>query len=289
VQVSSSKRSPRSLTAPRPTDIHATLRLGRALRGVIDALLYHEHPLGVSGACASVEAVQFWLRCTYVIPGSATELRMDTPGQDESGNGRTRLRLGPDSDDGLNVGGVGRADWAAALCPTQAESAFTVPGLLHSIEEKDALPEAPVPPALATVPLAYQRQAVTWMLNREALAASSLEPSAAAPAGMAPPTTPRLHPAFEQLVAADGQVMYAHRTQGIAYAAFPVAQRQGAAAVASFLAAVLAEIELCNVCSCQEIWRRHGQCAQAAAPAGVAYATRCVTAPVSPYVSGPSL
>jgi hypothetical protein len=34
---------------------------------------------------------------------------------------------------------------------------------------------------------------------------------------------------------------------------------RGAAAVASFLAAVLAEIDLCNVCSCQEMLRRHGR------------------------------
>jgi hypothetical protein len=33
----------------------------------------------------------------------------------------------------------------------------------------------------------------------------------------------------------------------------------GAASVASFLAAVLAEIYLCNVCSCQEILRRNGR------------------------------
>jgi hypothetical protein len=33
----------------------------------------------------------------------------------------------------------------------------------------------------------------------------------------------------------------------------------GAAAVASFLAAVLAEIYLCNVCSCQEMLRRNGR------------------------------
>jgi hypothetical protein len=36
----------------------------------------------------------------------------------------------------------------------------------------------------------------------------------------------------------------------------------GAAAVASFLAAVLTEICLCNVCSSQEILRRNGQCGQ---------------------------
>eukprot|EP01047_Picozoa_sp_COSAG01_P048128 COSAG01_NODE_4660_length_4842_cov_22.777567_8_plen_70_part_00 len=33
----------------------------------------------------------------------------------------------------------------------------------------------------------------------------------------------------------------------------------GAAAVASCLAAVLSEIYLCNVCSCQEILRRNGR------------------------------
>jgi hypothetical protein len=33
----------------------------------------------------------------------------------------------------------------------------------------------------------------------------------------------------------------------------------GAAAVASFQAAVLAEIYLCNVCSCQEMLRRNGR------------------------------
>jgi hypothetical protein len=33
----------------------------------------------------------------------------------------------------------------------------------------------------------------------------------------------------------------------------------GAASVASFLAAVLTEIYLCNVCSCQEILRRNGR------------------------------
>jgi hypothetical protein len=33
----------------------------------------------------------------------------------------------------------------------------------------------------------------------------------------------------------------------------------GAASVASFLAAVFTEIYLCNVCSCQEILRRHGR------------------------------
>jgi hypothetical protein len=32
----------------------------------------------------------------------------------------------------------------------------------------------------------------------------------------------------------------------------------GAASVASFVAAVLAEIYLCNVCSCQEVLRRNG-------------------------------
>jgi hypothetical protein len=35
--------------------------------------------------------------------------------------------------------------------------------------------------------------------------------------------------------------------------------REGAAAVASFQAAVLTEIYLCDVCSCQEILRRHGR------------------------------
>eukprot|EP01047_Picozoa_sp_COSAG01_P038722 COSAG01_NODE_3158_length_6489_cov_2.264945_2_plen_155_part_00 len=39
----------------------------------------------------------------------------------------------------------------------------------------------------------------------------------------------------------------------------------GAASVASFLAAVLAEIHLCNVCSCQEILRRNGRGQAAAA------------------------
>jgi tetratricopeptide (TPR) repeat protein len=34
---------------------------------------------------------------------------------------------------------------------------------------------------------------------------------------------------------------------------------QGAASVASLLAAILAEIYLCNVCSCQEILRRNGR------------------------------
>eukprot|EP01047_Picozoa_sp_COSAG01_P071938 COSAG01_NODE_11306_length_1962_cov_1.798175_1_plen_48_part_10 len=33
----------------------------------------------------------------------------------------------------------------------------------------------------------------------------------------------------------------------------------GEASVASFLAAVLTEIYLCNVCSCQEILRRNGR------------------------------
>jgi hypothetical protein len=33
----------------------------------------------------------------------------------------------------------------------------------------------------------------------------------------------------------------------------------GAASVVSFLAAVLAEIYLCNVCSCQEVLRRNGR------------------------------
>eukprot|EP01049_Picozoa_sp_SAG25_P007139 SAG25_NODE_567_length_6885_cov_9.281757_5_plen_56_part_00 len=33
----------------------------------------------------------------------------------------------------------------------------------------------------------------------------------------------------------------------------------GATSVASLLAAVLTEIYLCNVCSCQEILRRHGR------------------------------
>jgi tRNA U38,U39,U40 pseudouridine synthase TruA len=33
----------------------------------------------------------------------------------------------------------------------------------------------------------------------------------------------------------------------------------GAAALASFSAAVLTEIYLCNVCSCQEILRRNGR------------------------------
>jgi hypothetical protein len=36
-------------------------------------------------------------------------------------------------------------------------------------------------------------------------------------------------------------------------------QERGAASVASFLAAVLTEIYLCNVCSCQEILRRNGR------------------------------
>jgi hypothetical protein len=43
----------------------------------------------------------------------------------------------------------------------------------------------------------------------------------------------------------------------------------GAAAVASFLAAVLTEIHLCDVCSCQEILRRNGRgqaCARLAPP-----------------------
>jgi ATP-dependent RNA helicase RhlE len=35
--------------------------------------------------------------------------------------------------------------------------------------------------------------------------------------------------------------------------------RAGAAAVVSFLAAVLTEIYLCNVCSCQEILRHNGR------------------------------
>jgi hypothetical protein len=33
----------------------------------------------------------------------------------------------------------------------------------------------------------------------------------------------------------------------------------GAASVASFLAAILTEMYLCNVCSCQEILRRNGR------------------------------
>jgi hypothetical protein len=45
-------------------------------------------------------------------------------------------------------------------------------------------------------------------------------------------------------------------------------QKRGAAAVASFLAAVLTEIYLCNVCSCQEILRRNGADRAAAAAAG---------------------
>jgi hypothetical protein len=36
-------------------------------------------------------------------------------------------------------------------------------------------------------------------------------------------------------------------------------RRRGAASVASFLAAVVTEIYLCNVCSCQEILRRNGR------------------------------
>eukprot|EP01047_Picozoa_sp_COSAG01_P023244 COSAG01_NODE_1401_length_10450_cov_100.148198_12_plen_300_part_00 len=42
--------------------------------------------------------------------------------------------------------------------------------------------------------------------------------------------------------------------------------RLGAAAVASFLAAVSAEMYLCNVCSCQEILRRNGRGGQACWP-----------------------
>eukprot|EP01049_Picozoa_sp_SAG25_P013018 SAG25_NODE_1906_length_2158_cov_2.636717_2_plen_95_part_00 len=39
----------------------------------------------------------------------------------------------------------------------------------------------------------------------------------------------------------------------------PHARGSGAASVASFEAAVLAEIYLCNACSCQEELRRHGR------------------------------
>eukprot|EP01047_Picozoa_sp_COSAG01_P070479 COSAG01_NODE_10694_length_2103_cov_2.049955_1_plen_221_part_00 len=45
------------------------------------------------------------------------------------------------------------------------------------------------------------------------------------------------------------------------------ASAAGAAAVASFLAAVLAEIYLCHVCSCQEILRRNGRGQPPAPPA----------------------
>ena len=63
---------------------------------MLDGLLRHEHPLGEESTAA-------------------------------------RLRLGPDCDEGLNVGRVSDADWAAALGP-EAARAFSLPGLLESIE-----------------------------------------------------------------------------------------------------------------------------------------------------------
>ena len=161
--------------------------LNKALRGVLDALLHHEHPLGpASGA-----------------------------GLDDA----ARLRLGPDSDEGLNVGAVDTADWAAALSESDAERAFTLPGLLEAVEAGDGLPLADVPAGLATKPLPYQRQGVGWMLRREALASTAVGSVLDLPL-----PAPRLHPAYEQLVAADGQVVYAHRAQGQTDAVFTLAQ-----------------------------------------------------------------
>ena len=159
--------------------------LCKALRGVLDGLLRHEHPLGEESTAA-------------------------------------RLRLGPDCDEGLNVGRVSDADWAAALGPGAAR-AFSLPGLLESIEASADGVEAAVPKGLLTKPLPYQRQGVGWMLQREALAGDGASTSATD----LPPPPPRLDPAYEQLVAADGQLLYAHRTLGHADATMTLARRGG--------------------------------------------------------------
>ena len=131
----------------------------KQLRGVIDAMLHHAPP-----------------------PGWSPDF--DTVG---------RLRLGPDCDEGLNVGRITEADWAAAAeggetrTEEEATRAFTVAGLLESIEpSEEDLPLADIPSGLKTQPLPYQRQGVAWMLQREALAAAAAAPGTVA----AGPTLP---------------------------------------------------------------------------------------------------
>jgi hypothetical protein len=63
-------------------------------------------------------------------------------------------------------------------------------------------------------------------------------------------------------------------------------QAAGAAAVASFLAAVLTEIYQCNVCACQEILRRNGR--GQAAGGGVAPATPGAMAAAAPASVDPA-
>jgi hypothetical protein len=68
-------------------------------------------------------------------------------------------------------------------------------------------------------------------------------------AGLSAAQTPQLPDALRPLTAFQPE-----RFDGLSSAT----RQAGAASVASCLAAVLTEIDLCNVCSCQEILRRNG-------------------------------
>eukprot|EP01044_Picomonas_judraskeda_P005205 COSAG03_NODE_482_length_7563_cov_113.365086_4_plen_1377_part_00 len=185
------------------------------LRVIIDALLHH------------------------VLPAGAASLE------------EQRLRLGPASDPGLNVGHVSTTDWDEAVAARHPDSRlnrggsedsmrpFTVAGLLESIEADDSLSLASIPVGLHTQPLQYQRQAVSWMLQREAMAAAICSSAplcaetgratgaagTAAAAAAAATAATRLNPTWDQVVAADGQVLYAHRMTGQIDTAFHAAQR----------------------------------------------------------------
>jgi hypothetical protein len=61
-------------------------------------------------------------------------------------------------------------------------------------------------------------------------------------------------------------------------------QRPGVAAAASFLAAVLAEIYLCDACSCHEILSRNGRGQNILLPKVVESLVRTVVGQVSPFL-----
>jgi hypothetical protein len=139
------------------------------------------------------------------------------------------LELGPDSDGLLNQNPGGTNNPGETLPPD-------LPGILDSIALPSSFPEADCPGGLITEPKRYQLQGLAWMMAREGADRRDSEgPNWRRQTGTvqleAGGGVSRnelfLHPCWQQLLTADGQVMYMQREGGTCSPNFYVAPGQG--------------------------------------------------------------
>jgi hypothetical protein len=121
------------------------------------------------------------------------------------------LEQGPDSDEYLNFGSDGAPPEAVS------EQHYDLFNLLASIDLPESAPAAASPPQLLTQPMKYQLKALSWMMTREgALGGSNVRRNILT-----------LHPCWQQLLTADGQVLYVQREDGACSQNFYTAPHRG--------------------------------------------------------------